>query len=229
MEDTILNKYLDEIGREKLLSQEQEQQLSARILAGDQRALNKLIEANLRFVVVIARQYQGQGLSMEDLVSEGNLGLMKAATKYDAAKGLRFVNYAVVFIRRQIEQALKTESSERRVETVRDGQTRSVDAPLGTKSNMSLLSVLVDTNAPIADERVYNSSVEKAVEYALRGLDSRESQVINAFFGIGQDSLTMQEIADDMHLKRERVRQIRNRAIRRLKKAYRKKLAELKG
>lgn len=224
MEDSLLNKYLDEIGRERLLSEEEEERLSSRILKGDERALNKLIEANLRFVVVIARQYQGRGLSMEDLVSEGNLGLMKAARKYDATRGLRFVNYAVVFIRQQIEKALKMESAEQRVESGRDGQTRSVDAPLGYKPNVSLLSVLVDANSPQADERVYNSNVEAAVEYALRSLNERESHVVNAFFGIGQDHLTMAEIAEDMGLKRERVRQIRNRAIRRMKKTFRHRM-----
>ena len=120
MEDKILNTYLDEIGREQLLTEEEEARLSARVLKGDERALNKLIEANLRFVVVIARQYQGKGLSMEDLVSEGNMGLMKAATKFDATRGLRFVNYAVVFIRRQIEKALDKESAEQRVESTCD-------------------------------------------------------------------------------------------------------------
>ena len=224
MEDSLLNKYLDEIGREQLLSPEEEQRLSARVLKGDERAVNKLLEANLRFVVVIARQYQGRGLAMEDLVSEGNIGLMKAARKYDATKGLRFVNYAVVPIRQQIEKALKVESAEQRVESVRDGQTRSVDAPLGTKTNMSLLSVLVDSNSPLADERLLRSNVETAVEYALRSLNERESQVVNAFFGIGQEHATMAEIAEDMNLKRERVRQIRDKAIRRMKKIYKSKM-----
>ena len=224
MEDSLLNKYLDEIGREQLLSLEEEQRLSARVLKGDERAVNKLIEANLRFVVVIARQYQGRGLAMEDLVSEGNIGLMKAARKYDATKGLRFVNYAVVPIRQQREKALKVESAEQRVESVRDGQTRSVDAPLGTKTNMSLLSVLVDSNSPLADERLLRSNVETAVEYALRSLNERESQVVNAFFGIGQEHATMAEIAEDMNLKRERVRQIRDKAIRRMKKIYKSKM-----
>lgn len=229
MEDSILNKYLDEIGRGQLLTEEEEQRLSARILKGDERALNRLVEANLKFVVAIARQYQGRGLSMDDLVSEGNLGLIKAAGKYDATRGLRFVNYAVVFVRQQIEKALKVESSEQRVESGKDGYSRSVDAPLGTKTNMSLLSVLVDSNSPLADERVYNSTVERAVEYALRSLDERESQVVNAYFGIGQDHLTMAEIAVDMGLKRERVRQIRDRAIRRLRKMYRRRLSELRS
>ena len=227
MDDNLLNKYLDEIGRESLLSEEEERQLSARILRGDSRALNRLVEANLRFVVSIARQYQGKGLSMEDLVSEGNIGLMKAASRYDATRGLRFAGYAVVHIRRQIEKALKAESAEQRVESRANGETRSVDAPLGAKSNMSLLSVLVDANAPMADARVYNSSVERAVEYALTSLNDRESHVVNAYFGIGQENLTMAEIAEDMGLQRERVRQIRDRALRRMRKAYRHSLAEL--
>lgn len=218
MEDSILNKYLDEIGRERLLSEEQEARLSARILQGDERALNRLIEANLRFVVVIARQYQGQGLSMEDLVSEGNLGLMKAARKFDATRGLRFVNYAVVFIRQQIEKAVRKESDEQRVESTRDGQTRSVDAPLGSKANVSLLSVLVNADSPQADQRVYNASLEDAIERSLQTLNERETVVVNAYFGIGEERQTMAEIAERMSLKRERVRQIRDRAVRRLKK-----------
>ena len=226
MDDTILNTYLDEIGRELLLTEDEECRLSERIQKGDARALNRLVEANLRFVVAIARQYQGQGLSMEDLVSEGNVGLIKAAGKYDASRGLRFVNYAVVFIRQQIERALKKESAEQRVESGRDGQTRSVDAPLGSKANVSLISVLVNTNSPMADERVYNAGIEQAVEQALRALDERESSVVNAFYGIGQDHLTMAEIAVDMGLKRERVRQIRNKAVRKLRKEYKRILAK---
>jgi RNA polymerase primary sigma factor len=221
MDDSKLNIYLDEIGQEQLLSEEEERALSLRIRKGDERALHKLIEANLRFVVAIARQYQGNGLEMEDLVSEGNIGLMKAARKFDGERGLRFVNYAVVFVRQQIEKALKMESSERRVEAAVAGHTRSVDAPLGSKANVNLLSVLADANAPMADVRVYNANVETAVEHALAKLDERESRVVNAYFGIGQDHLTMAEIAEDMGLKRERVRQIRDRAIRRMKKAYR--------
>lgn len=218
MEDSILNKYLDEIGREQLLSAEEEARLSDRILKGDERALNKLIEANLRFVIVIARQYQGKGLSMEDLVSEGNMGLMKAASKYDATRGLRFVNYAVVFIRRQIEKALDKESAEQRVESMRDGQTRSVDAPLGSKANVSLLSVLVNADSPMADQRVYDANLAEAIEQALMELNERERAVINAYFGIGEERMTMAEIGEQMGLKRERVRQIRDRATRRMRK-----------
>ena len=125
MSNNILNQYLDEIGREQLLSEDEERKLASRIQKGDERALNRLIETNLRFVVSIARQYQGQGLSMEDLVSEGNMGLMKAAAKFDGSRGLRFVNYAVVFIRQQIEKALKKENSDLRVESDANGQSQS--------------------------------------------------------------------------------------------------------
>ena len=216
----MLNKYLDEIGRENLLTEEEEKSLSARVLRGDSRALNRLIEANLRLVVATARQYQGQGLQMDDLVSEGNIGLMRAAQKYDATRGLRFAGYAVVFIRRQIEKALKAESSEQRVESKAGGQTRSVDAPLGSKNNVTLLSVLVDNNSPLADERVYNAGVEQAVEQALDVLGDRERQVVDAYFGIGCENLTMAEIGQNMGLTRERVRQIRDRAVRRMRKVY---------
>ena len=221
MEDSIFNKYLDEIGKEALLSDQEERELSDRIRKGDQRALSKLVEANLRFVVTVARQYRGQGVEMEDLVSEGNMGLMKAARKYDASKGLRFVNYAVVFIRQQIEKALKKEGAEQRVESTRDGQTRSVDAPLGSKANVSLLSVLVNADSPQADQRVYNAYLEDAVERTLLTLNERETAVVNAYFGIGEERLTMAEIGERMNLKRERVRQIRDRAVRRMKKNMR--------
>ena len=151
-------------------------------------------------------------------MSEGNMGLMKAASKYDATRGLRFVNYAVVFIRRQIEKALDKESAEQRVESMRDGQTRSVDAPLGSKANVSLLSVLVNADSPMADQRVYDANLAEAIEQALMELNERERAVINAYFGIGEERMTMAEIGEQMGLKRERVRQIRDRATRRMRK-----------
>ena len=234
MEDSALNKYLDEIGREALLTTEEEHQLSERILKGDQRALNRLVEANLRFVVSVARQYKGQGVAMEDLVSEGNMGLMKAAAKFDASKGVRFVNYAVVHIRQQIEKAIEQQAGLYKVpKDVKDEMTArqqsqplSVDAPLGHRANMNLLSVLVNSNAPMADERIYSEAIEEAIEFALGSLDKRESWVVNAFFGISQEHETMAEIAEDMNLKRERVRQIRDKAVRKLRKAYKQRLKE---
>lgn len=232
MEDSALNRYLDEIGKGQLLSDDEERALSARILQGDQRALSKLVEANLRFVVTIARQYKGQGLSMEDLVSEGNLGLMKAAGRFDATKGVRFVNYAVVHVRQAIEKAIEQQTGLYKVpKDVKDEITArqqsmplSVDAPLGHRANLSLLSVLVSRDAPLADERIHSEAIEDAVEFALGSLDARESRVVNAFYGIGQEHETMAEIAEDMELKRERVRQIRDKAIRKLRKAYKRHL-----
>lgn len=228
MEDNKLNKYLDEIGREELLSEAEEQQLSARVLKGDKHALDRLIEKNLKFVVAIARGYQGKGLDMGDLISEGNMGLMKAAAKFDATRGTRFVNYAVVYVRQNIEKALKRESDAQRVESRKDGQTRSIDAPLGSKTGVSLLSVLADGNAVLADKRVYDGNMATAFERAMASLEGREHQVISLYYGLEDEALTMAEIADAMQLRRERVRQIRDHALRRLKKNYRQSLAELR-
>lgn len=225
MENEKLNHYFDEIGQRSLLTAEQEQQLAAAIEQGDQRALNRLVESNLRLVAAVAKGYQGRGLAMDDLVSEGNVGLLSAARKYDASRGLRFGAYAVGVVRRHIERALRTEEQQTSVDSGRSAESlRSVDAPLGTKTNMSLLSVLVDSNSPLADERTYSSSAEAAAERALRSLQGREAQVVAAYFGIGQENLTMAEIAADMGLTRERVRQIRDRAVRRMKKVYRAEL-----
>jgi len=147
------------------------------------------------------------------------MGLMKAAAKFDASKGVRFVNYAVVQIRQQIEKAIEQQ-------TRQQNMPLSVDAPLGHRTNMSLLSVLVNSNAPMADERIHSEAIEEAVEFALGSLDKREAQVVNAFFGINQEHETMAEIAEDMELKRERVRQIRDKAVRKLRKAYKQRLKE---
>jgi len=236
MEDSGLNKYLDEIGRESLLSAEEERQLSEKILQGNTRALNKLVEANLRFVVSIASQYRGKGLSMEDLISEGNLGLLKAAGKFDATKGTRFVNYAVVYVRQFIEKAIDQQTGlytipkdvKNEMTARQQSMPLSVDAPLGHRNSMNLLSVLVNKDAPFADERIHSEAIEDAIEFALGSLDKRESRVVNAYFGIDQEHETMAEIAEDMELKRERVRQIRDKAVRKLRKAYKNKLFELR-
>lgn len=233
MEDSALNIYLDEIGKGQLLTDEEERALSERIQNGDQRALSKLVEANLRFVVTIARQYKGRGVDMEDLVNEGNIGLMKAAAKFDASKGVRFVNYAVVHVRQQMEKAIgaaQLASGAVAAPQAPAGSaptSSSLDAPLGHRTNMSLLSVLINQDAPMADERIYSEAIEEAIEFALGSLDQRETKVINAFFGIGQEHETMAEIAEDMDLKRERVRQIRDKAVRKLRKAYHHRLKEL--
>ena len=235
MEESGLNRYLDEIGRESLLSAEEERELAKKIQQGDSRALNRLVEANLRFVVSIASQYKGKGLQMDDLVSEGNIGLMKAASRFNPDKGARFVSYAVVHVRQQIEKAIDQQTGLYQVpkdvknELAARQQSRpmSVDAPLGHRTNMSLLSVLVNQDAPFADERIHSEAIEDAVEFALGSLDERESMVVNAFFGINQEHETMAEIAEDMDLKRERIRQIRDKAVRKLRKAYKNRLREL--
>ena len=235
MEESGLNRYLDEIGRESLLSAEEERELAKKIQQGDSRALNRLVEANLRFVVSIASQYKGKGLQMDDLVSEGNIGLMKAASRFNPDKGARFVSYAVGHVRQQIEKAIDQQTGLYQVpkdvknELAARQQSRpmSVDAPLGHRTNMSLLSVLVNQDAPFADERIHSEAIEDAVEFALGSLDERESRVVNAFFGINQEHETMAEIAEDMELKRERIRQIRDKAVRKLRKAYKNRLREL--
>lgn len=235
MTDTGLNNYLDEIGRQELLSDEEERQLSVKILQGDQRAVARLAEANLRFVVKLATQYRGQGLSMDDLISEGNIGLLAAAAKFDGQRGTRFVSYAAPYVRRQIERAIEQQNGLYKVphdatpDVRRQSHPLSVDAPLGYRQGMNLLSVLINGDDPQADERVYNQAVERAVEYALSALGERETEVVNRFFGIDREHETMAEIAEDLGLKRERVRQIRNRAIRRLRKYYQHKLAELRS
>ncbi|MGX8696105.1 MAG: sigma-70 family RNA polymerase sigma factor [Prevotella sp.] len=221
MEENRLQQYYDEMGRWKLLTEEEEHRLSARALKGDERAVNRLVEANLRLVAHVAREYQGRGLAPEDLISEGNMGLVKAASKYDASRGVRFAGYASVFVRREIERALQREESEKMPENRLGGQRRSLDAPLGAKPNVSLLSILVDDNSPLADGRAYSAAQERQVEWALRSLNERETQVVTAYFGLGEERQTMAEIAADMGLKRERVRQIRNRAVRRMRKAFR--------
>jgi len=224
MEDKNLNIYLDQIGRSPLLTSDQERQLSERILQGDQRALSKLVEANLRFVVKIAGEYQHRGVDMDDLISEGNIGLMRAASHFDASHGTRFVNYAVVHIRQQIERAIAQQTS---VQPAKDApaassarQPASLDSPLGHRTGVSLLSVIVNRDAPLADARLHSQTLEDAIEFALGALDSRQQQVINAYFGIGQERLTMAEIGLEMGIQRERVRQVRDQAVRRLRRAY---------
>ena len=235
MEDKSLNLYLDEIGREQLLTADEEKVLSERIKQGDSQALQRLVEANLRFVVKIATQYRGQGLSLDDLISEGNIGLMKAAGKFDASHGTPFVNYAVVQIRQEIERAIGKETGRQSAKEAGgkvaghvSRRPLSVDAPMNGRTNMSLLSVLVNPNSPTADSRVYSEAMENAIEFALLSLTERERRVVGAFFGLDREHETLAEIAEDMDLKRERVRQIRNRAIRRLRKTYKNRLAELR-
>ena len=267
-ESASLDKYLQEIGREDLITVEEEVELAQAIKKGDRQALEKLTRANLRFVVSVAKQYQNQGLSLPDLINEGNLGLIKAAEKFDETRGFKFISYAVWWIRQSILQALAEQSrivrlplnqvgslnkinkafqkfeqeNERRpsaeelaqeldisVEKVTDslkvsGRHISMDAPFVEGEDNSLLDVLVNDDAPVADRKLINESLHKEINRALSTLTERESDIIKMFFGIGCQEMTLEEIGDKFQLTRERVRQIKEKAIRRLRQDSRSKL-----
>ncbi len=267
-ESASLDKYLQEIGRENLITVEEEVELAQAIRKGDRLALEKLTKANLRFVVSVAKQYQNQGLSLPDLINEGNLGLIKAAEKFDETRGFKFISYAVWWIRQSILQALAEQSrivrlplnqvgslnkiskalqkfeqeNERKpsaeelaielditVEKVRDslrvsGRHISMDAPFVEGEDNSLLDVMINDDAPLADRTLINESLQKEIDRALSTLTDRESEIIKMFFGIGSQEMTLEEIGDKFQLTRERVRQIKEKAIRRLRQDSRSKL-----
>ena len=265
-ESASLDKYLQEIGKEELITVEEEVELAQRIKKGDQEALEKLTKANLRFVVSVAKQYQNQGLSLPDLINEGNLGLIKAAEKFDETRGFKFISYAVWWIRQSILQALAEQSrivrlplnqvgslnkinkafarfeqehertpspeelaSELPKEKVTDtlrvaGRHVSVDAPFADGEDNSLLDVLVNPDSPNADRGLINESLATEVDRALETLTERERDIIKYFFGIGCSEMTLEEIGEKFDLTRERVRQIKEKAIRRLRHSSRSKL-----
>ncbi|MCI5619142.1 MAG: RNA polymerase sigma factor RpoD/SigA [Rikenellaceae bacterium] len=267
-ESASLDKYLQEIGREELVSPEEEVELAQRIRKGDQEALEKLTRANLRFVVSVAKQYQNQGLSLPDLINEGNLGLIKAAEKFDETRGFKFISYAVWWIRQSILQALAEQSrivrlplnqvgslnkinkalgkfeqeNERQpsndelaemIEVSKDkiadtlrvsGRHVSVDAPFVEGEDNSLLDVLPNDDSPSADRSLVNESLSTEIERALQILTPREREIIKSFFGIGCQEMTLEEIGERLDLTRERVRQIKEKAIRKLKKPNASKL-----
>jgi len=267
-ESASLDKYLQEIGREELISVEEEVELAQRIKKGDQAALEKLTRANLRFVVSVAKQYQNQGLSLPDLINEGNLGLIKAAEKFDETRGFKFISYAVWWIRQSILQALAEQSrivrlplnqvgslnkinkayskfeqeherkpspeelaelleipADKVSDTLRvAGRHISVDAPFVEGEDNSLLDVLVNSDSPNADRVLINESLVREIERSLATLTERESDIIKLFFGIGCQEMTLEEIGERFGLTRERVRQIKEKAIRRLRHTSRSKL-----
>ncbi|HCN53772.1 MAG: RNA polymerase sigma factor RpoD/SigA [Prevotella sp.] len=260
-ESASLDKYLQEIGHEELISVEEEVELAQRIKKGDRKALEKLTKANLRFVVSVAKQYQNQGLSLPDLINEGNLGLIKAAEKFDETRGFKFISYAVWWIRQSILQAIAEQSrivrlplnqvgsvnkinrvlnkfeqeNERRpsVDEIADkvdlpedkvvdalkvnGHHVSVDAPFVDGEDNSLLDVMANTDSPMADKELVMESLRDEISRALSTLNERERNIIEAFFGINQPEMTLEEIGDKYGLTRERVRQIKEKAIRRLR------------
>ena len=260
-ESESLDKYLQEIGNEELLSTDEEVELAQRIKKGDRQALDRLTKANLRFVVSVAKQYQNQGLSLSDLINEGNMGLIKAAEKFDETRGFKFISYAVWWIRQSILQAIAEQSRivrlplnqvgavnrinreanrfeqehERRpsVEELSEkvdlpedkiddalhvgGHHVSVDAPFVDGEDNSLLDVLVNDDAPMADRQLVVESLRAEIRNALQMLNDRERKVVTAFFGIDQPEMTLEEIGAKYGLTRERVRQIKEKAIRRLR------------
>ncbi len=270
-ESASLDKYLQEIGREELISVDEEVELAQRIKQGDRVALEKLTRANLRFVVSVAKQYQNQGLSLPDLINEGNLGLMRAAEKFDETRGFKFISYAVWWIRQSILQALAEQSrivrlplnqvgslnkinkafskfeqeNERKPtseelasaldlpedkvnDTLRvSGRHISVDAPFVQGEENSLLDVLENTDMPHTDSQLIKESLAKEIERSLATLTERERDIVKLFFGISCPEKTLEEIGDEFGLTRERVRQIKEKAIRRLRHSSRSKL--LKG
>ena len=260
-ESESLEKYLQEIGREELLSTEEEVELAQRIRKGDRQALERLTKANLRFVVSVAKQYQNQGMSLPDLINEGNLGLIKAAEKFDETRGFKFISYAVWWIRQSILQAIAEQSrivrlplnqvgsvnkinrmlnkfeqeNERRPSVdeiseqtdlpeekvgeamLANNRHVSVDAPFIDGEDNSLLDVLVNDDAPMADRQLVIESLRAEIDNVLKTLNERERRVIQAFYGIGEPEMTLEEIGNKYGLTRERVRQIKEKAIRRLR------------
>ena len=260
-ESASLDKYLQEIGREELVSVDEEVELAQRIKQGDQAALEKLTKANLRFVVSVAKQYQNRGLSLPDLIDEGNIGLIKAAEKFDETRGFKFISYAVWWIRQSILQAIAEQSRlvrmpmnqqnalskvnqevnkfeqeherkpsveeltqitdlpEDKIDGALNAHTRhvSMDAPFSDSDDSSLIDVMEDTNSPMADRELVRESLRMEIAVALKSLSHKERNVIEALFGINTPELTMEEVGEKYGLSRERVRQIKEKAIRRLR------------
>lgn len=267
-ENASLDKYLQEIGHEELISAEEEVELARRIKTGDRKALEKLTKANLRFVVSVAKQYQNQGLSLPDLINEGNIGLLKAAEKFDETRGFKFISYAVWWIRQSILQAIaeqgrvvrlplnqvgsvnrinkvlskfeqenerrpsvdeiadKTDLPHEKIEDVLKVNTRqvSVDAPMADGDGTSMIDFMQSDSDPSTDEELLKESLRAEITSALSVLNDRERNVIEAFYGINQPECTMEEIGKKYGLTRERVRQIREKAIRRLKQNTQNKM-----
>lgn len=267
-ESESLEKYLQEIGKEELLSTDEEVELAQRIRKGDRKALDRLTKANLRFVVSVAKQYQNQGLSLADLINEGNLGLIKAAEKFDETRGFKFISYAVWWIRQSILQAIAEQSrivrlplnqvgsvnkinrmlnkfeqeNERRpsVEEISEetdlpqekvdeailvsSRHVSMDAPFADGEDNSLLDIMVNNDSPMADRQLLLESLRAEIASALQMLNERERNVIRAFYGIGCQEMTLEEIGTKYGLTRERVRQIKEKAIRRLRSNTKNKM-----
>ena len=225
-EKNAIHAYLDEIGRTKPLTDEQERALADRIAAGDEKAIDRLTAANLAYVVSVARQYAHRGVDLEDLVSEGNIGMLRAATKFKSAFGKRFVTFAAPYIREAMEQAVEQQAGLYRVpRDVRDDKTEkrrskalSIDAPIGGSPELSLGRVVPDAHAEVPDVWFEEMNLREEFSALLERLDARERGVMRALYGLDGAPMTMAETAMVMDLKRERVRQIRNKALRKIHK-----------
>jgi RNA polymerase primary sigma factor len=263
-----LDKYLHEIGKEELLTAEEEVELARRIRNGDQKALDKLIKGNLRFVVSVSKQYQNQGLSLPDLINEGNLGLIKAAQRFDETRGFKFISYAVWWIRQSILQALAEQARIVRLPLNKIGSINkinktlarleqeferepsaeeiaktleispddvkkalmssnrhvSMDAPLQQDEDGSMYEVIQNKDVPLPDKNLINDSLRKEIERTLTTLAQREADILRLYFGLnGTPPHTLEEIGEKFDLTRERVRQIKEKAIRKLKQTSRSK------
>jgi RNA polymerase primary sigma factor len=268
-ETASLDKYLQDIGREELITADEEVELARRIKSGDDKALEKLVKSNLRFVVSVAKQYQNQGLSLPDLINEGNLGLIKAAQRFDETRGFKFISYAVWWIRQSILQALAEQSRlvrlplnqvgslnkikkatsrleqeferppsadeiaqkldipEHKLDKALRITTRyiSMDAPIAEDEETKFLDVYMSDDSPKTDSNLMRESLGKEIQRSLATLTEKERDVINLYYGIGMNhGLTLDEIGAKFNLTRERVRQIKEKAIRRLKHTSRSKL-----
>lgn len=224
---TSNEKYIEDIANEQLLSDKEEQELAEKIKVGDARALEKLTKANLKFVVSLAHQYRNRGLGEDDLISEGNIGMMYAAQKFDGSRGVRFVVFAAPYIRKAMEEAIKEQATLYKLpknETSRSEQKRSraisIDqpVPIGSGNNFTLQHILENENSKHADEHLNQEFLSNEIQKGLDILDDREKRVITYIYGLAGAHYTMAEIAEDMGLKRERVRQIRDKALRKLHK-----------
>lgn len=222
---TSNEKYIEEIAHEQLLSDKEEQELAEKIKIGDAMALEKLTKANLKFVVSLAHQYRNRGLGEDDLISEGNIGMMYAAQRFDGKKGVRFVVFAAPYIRKTMEEAIKEQSTlyklpkneKNKYEKIRS-RALSIDqpVPVGSNNNFTLQHILENENAKQTDDLLNQDILSNEIQKGLDVLNEREKRIITYIYGLTGSHYTMAEIAEEMGLKRERVRQIRDKALRKL-------------
>lgn len=228
---TSNEKYIEEIVHEQLLSDKEEQELAEKIKIGDAMALEKLTKANLKFVVSLAHQYRNRGLGEDDLISEGNIGMMYAAQRFDGKKGVRFVVFAAPYIRKAMEEAIKEQSTlyklpkneKNKYEKIRS-RALSIDqpVPVGSNNNFTLQHILENENAKQTDDQLNQDILSNEIQKGLDVLDEREKRIVTYIYGLTGSHYTMAEIAEEMGLKRERVRQIRDKALRKLHKKMKK-------